>query len=65
MTTTHTRLLLTVPEACRELRIGRWMFYQLVRSGELRTVSIGRRRLVSPAALQAFIEKQTNARGSE
>ncbi|MCW2538729.1 MAG: DNA-binding protein excisionase family [Frankiales bacterium] len=48
--------LLTVAEACATLRISRWMFYRLVQQRQLRTVKIGSRRLVPPAALNAYLE---------
>ena len=55
MTTTGTELavgrLLTVEEAADQLRISRWSVYNLIRANQLRTIRIGRRRLVTPAAL--------------
>jgi excisionase family DNA binding protein len=49
--------LLTVEEAAQRLRIGRWKLYDLIRSHELRTVKIGRRRLVTAAALSECVER--------
>ena len=48
--------LLTVQEAADQLRISRWSVYNLIRANELRTVRIGRRRLVTPAALADYIK---------
>jgi excisionase family DNA binding protein len=48
--------LLTVEETADQLRISRWSVYNLIRSHQLRTVKIGRRRLVTPAALADYIE---------
>lgn len=48
--------LLTVEEAADQLRISRWSVYNLIRGNQLRTVKIGRRRLVTPAALSECIE---------
>lgn len=48
--------LFTVDEAAASLRVSRWTVYNLIRSGQLRTVKIGRRRLVPPAALHECIE---------
>ncbi|WP_222854312.1 helix-turn-helix domain-containing protein [Fodinicola acaciae] len=48
-------LVLTVAEACRALRISRWSLYQLIRTQQLSTVTIGRRRLIPVAALHEFI----------
>ncbi|MDH6247550.1 helix-turn-helix domain-containing protein [Mycobacterium sp. OTB74] len=49
--------LLGLDEAFERLGIGRSKGYQLVSSGELRTVTIGRRRLVSESAIREFITK--------
>jgi excisionase family DNA binding protein len=48
--------LLTIQEAADRLRISRWSVYNLIRANELRTVRIGRRRLVTPAALADYIK---------
>jgi excisionase family DNA binding protein len=48
--------LLTVDEAAERLRVSRWTVYNLIRSNQLRTIKIGRRRLVSPAALVECVE---------
>ena len=47
--------LLTIQEAADRLRISRWLVYNLIRANQLRTVRIGRRRLVTPAALAEYI----------
>ncbi|WP_329095144.1 helix-turn-helix domain-containing protein [Actinomadura citrea] len=39
-----TDLVLTVDEAAERLRVSRWTLYNLIRSNQLRTVKIGRRR---------------------
>lgn len=54
--TSHPESLLTIEEAADRLRVSRWSVYNLIRANQLRTVKIGRRRLVSPAALAACIE---------
>ncbi|KPM53345.1 hypothetical protein ACG83_21665 [Frankia sp. R43] len=41
------RLLLSTPDAAARLNIGRSTLYDLIRSGALPTVKIGRRRLVA------------------
>ena len=51
-----TEYLLTVQEAADRLRVSRWSVYNLIRSRQLRTVKIGRRRLVTPAALAECID---------
>lgn len=45
----------TVEEAAARLRICRAMGYRLIKSGQLRTVKIGRRRLVPDSAIVEFI----------
>jgi excisionase family DNA binding protein len=42
--------------AADRLRVSRWSVYNLIRSNQLCTVKIGRRRLVTPAALTKCIE---------
>jgi len=53
------RLLLSVSEAAKRLGISRGRLYELVNRGEIDSVSIGRRRLVSRDALAKFIEANT------
>jgi excisionase family DNA binding protein len=48
--------LLTIDEAAARLRVSRWSVYNLIRANQLRTVKIGRRRLVSPVAIAECIE---------
>jgi excisionase family DNA binding protein len=45
---TDPTLLLTVDEVARHLRIGRNSVYKLILSGQLRTISVGRRRRLCP-----------------
>lgn len=51
--------LLTVTEVCNRLRISRWSFYQLVNRREIKTITIGRRRLVTIASLEEFIRQRS------
>ncbi|GAA1571753.1 hypothetical protein GCM10009678_63030 [Actinomadura kijaniata] len=48
-------LVLTVDEAAERLRVSRWTIYNLIRSNQLRTIRIGRRRLVPAEALAACL----------
>lgn len=41
----------TIKEACEAVGMGRTKFYELIKGGELKTVSIGRRRLVQVPSL--------------
>ena len=50
------RLVLTVPEVARALRISRASAYQAARTGELPTIRLGRRILVPRAALEKLVK---------
>lgn len=52
----RTSALLTVTEAAGRLGVGRTTVFGLIRSGELRSVSIGRRRLVPADAINEFVD---------
>ncbi len=56
----RTHFLFTMAEACSALRVSRWMLYQLIRSRQLTTIKIGRRRFVPRDALEALIERLSN-----
>ena len=47
----------TVEEVMRRLRVGRSTAFDLIASRQLRSVKVGRRRLVSEAALMEFIRR--------
>lgn len=49
--------LLTVEEVMARLRVGRSTAFGLIASRQLRSVKVGRRRLVSEAALVEFIQR--------
>jgi excisionase family DNA binding protein len=51
-----TARLHTVEEVMERLRVGRSTAFGLIGSRQLRSVKVGRRRLVSEAALVEFIE---------
>jgi excisionase family DNA binding protein len=44
-----------IPEACERLGIGRSLLYNLIKDGKLRTVKIGKRRLISESSILDFI----------
>jgi excisionase family DNA binding protein len=58
--TVHDRqispVLYDVAEAAEALRLSRSLLYELIRSGQLRSVKAGRRRLVPVTALQEYVE---------
>ena len=47
--------LISIPEACKRLGIGHWLVYEQIHRKALKTVKIGKRRLVSIKALNEFI----------
>lgn len=49
-------VLYNVDEAAEALRLSRSVIYELIRSGRLRTIKEGRRRLVPVAALEEYVE---------
>jgi excisionase family DNA binding protein len=56
-----SRLLLTVPEAAAQLGIGRTLMYQLIRTGAVRSVRVGRLRRIRPADLAAYTASLADA----
>lgn len=53
--TVHGPLLLSVNEVAELLRIHRATVYDLLATGELRSTTLGRRRLIPRAALEEFV----------
>jgi excisionase family DNA binding protein len=49
------RLLHPIPEAGEQLGVGRSTLYELIAAGELRTVKIGRRTLISHEELERYV----------
>lgn len=52
-------LLISVQEAARTLSVGRTSIYQLIKSGELETMKLGRRRLITIQSLRRLTEGQS------
>ncbi|WP_405549903.1 helix-turn-helix domain-containing protein [Streptomyces microflavus] len=52
--TTHRAL--TVPEAMEALRLSRFKVYDLIRSRELKSITIGRARRIPAESLRTFME---------
>jgi excisionase family DNA binding protein len=52
------RLLLRVPEAAERLGIGRTKMYEMIASGELPAIHIGRAVRISASALQKWVEER-------
>ncbi|HEX3829375.1 MAG TPA: helix-turn-helix domain-containing protein [Sporichthyaceae bacterium] len=55
--------LLTVPEAMSALRLSRATIYELIRSGQLVTVKVGRSRRVPVAAIGEYIARLVEQAG--
>ena len=53
--------LLSVDEAAASLGLGRSRLYSEITAGRLRTVTVGRRRLVPSAAVSEFIAQAADA----
>lgn len=52
-----TQLMYRVPEAASALRISRSALYELIRSRQIRSVTVGRTRLISYNALTEYIDQ--------
>ena len=53
----ETRLLYRVDEAAHRLNLGRTVMYELIRSGRLRSVKVGKLRLIPSSALVEFVDQ--------
>ena len=51
------KLLLTVPESAARLGLGRSKFYELLQSGQIKPVRIGRAVRIQAAELERFVER--------
>lgn len=56
----RSRAVLTVEEAAIRVGVGRTLAYQLVRSGQLPGVRLGRRWVIPVVALERFLTSATN-----
>ena len=67
METTPTKLLITTEEAASVLGIGRTRMYELLRSGKVRSVTLGRSRRIRPEDLETYVEQlaEQSNRGEE
>lgn len=58
------KLLLRVEEAAERLSIGRSKCYELLASGELRPIKIGRAVRISARELEAWVQRQEAGEGA-
>ena len=49
-------LLVTVEEAARLLGIGRTTMFELIGSGKVKSIRLGRRRLIARTSLESFVD---------
>jgi excisionase family DNA binding protein len=49
-------LLVSITDAAKALSLGRTSIYELIRTGELESRKMGRRRLITAASLRLFVE---------
>ncbi|MCZ7526569.1 MAG: helix-turn-helix domain-containing protein [Acidimicrobiia bacterium] len=57
-------VLYSIADATLVLGIGRTRLYQLMRSGEIETVHIGRRRLIPSASIDALVARLRSERAT-
>jgi excisionase family DNA binding protein len=55
----------SVESVMKRLNLGRSKTFEVIANGSLRSVKVGRRRLVSEAALREFIEKLDASGGTD
>ncbi|WP_426572151.1 helix-turn-helix domain-containing protein [Aquihabitans sp. McL0605] len=55
------RLAYPITDAAERIGVGRTTLYGLIESGDLESVTIGRRRLVTEDALRAFLARRAQA----
>ncbi len=53
----NTKLAYSTEDACEALSIGRTQLFELMRSGETKSVKIGRRRVIPAVALQEYLDR--------
>jgi len=56
---TPGRLAHSVEEAAHALGIGRSLVFALLKDGKLKSIKIGKRRLIPVVELQAFLDRQS------
>lgn len=59
MSREEARLAYPIPEAAQIIGIGRTTLYGEIAAGRLETVTIGRRRLITRAALESYLKSLT------
>ena len=57
------RVAYSVEETAQALGIGRGLVFQLLREGQLKSIRLGKRRLIPAVELQAFMDRQAQKVG--
>lgn len=65
VTAAPEKRLLSVEETAECMSIGRDAVYELIRTGALRSITIGSRRLISVAAIDAYIAQREAEQAGE
>lgn len=52
---TLPRLAFSIAEAVEILGVGRTLLYEAIRNGDLKTIKVGRRRLIRPEAIAEWL----------
>ena len=60
-----TRMLYPINDAVRVLGIGRSTLYELIATGEIHTVKIGRRTLIAHDELERYVTRLTEREAAE
>ena len=55
----NPQLAYSIPQGARSAGLGERKFHQLILNGAIASVKIGKRRLVTPEAIAAFLAKHT------
>ena len=56
--------LLNMKQVMECLNVSQWVYYKLIRTGQLPTVSLGKRRLVRLKTLKEYIESVETGKGA-
>lgn len=57
------RLTYSIEQAARALGVGRSLVFTLLKEGQLKSIRVGKRRLVLATELQAFLDRQQQKAG--
>jgi excisionase family DNA binding protein len=60
-----TRLAYSIPQVLEEVPIGRSLIYEAIKSGDLKSLKIGRRRIILPDDLKAWLQRHRVGTGTD